>query len=233
MKKEAKNKFGVKDIAQLANVSIGTVDRVLHNRGEVSLTTKNAILKIIDEHGYTPNLIAKSLSSKKNYTISILIPDYKNDNPYWEKPLKGINIAEAELRNYNFNVKIFSFNLDNENSFRNSAREILESNFDGLVFAPIFYEASLEIINRCNKDNIPYVFFDVSIDDSKSLAFYGQNAYMSGYLAGKLMSYALDDSTEVLILKGKNISSSGHHLDKREQGFRAFFLQLKIIRLLI
>jgi LacI family transcriptional regulator len=95
------------------------------------------------------------------------------------------------------------------------------------VFAPIFYDVSLEIIDKCNKENIPYVFFDVSIDDSKSLAFYGQNAYMSGYLAGKLMSYALDDSNEVLILKGKNITSSGHHLDKREQGFRAFFSSIE------
>ena len=55
----------IKDIASLANVSIGTVDRVLHNRGEVNPDTRNRVMSFIEELGYTPNLIAKSLALKK------------------------------------------------------------------------------------------------------------------------------------------------------------------------
>ena len=48
---ESSNKIRIKDIAQLANISPGTIDRVLHNRGEVKEETRNKILKIIDELG--------------------------------------------------------------------------------------------------------------------------------------------------------------------------------------
>ena len=75
------NKIRIKDIAQKANVSVGTVDRVLHNRGEVAKKTRVQILKIIKELGYTPNILAKSLASRKLYRIAVLVPDSDNDYP--------------------------------------------------------------------------------------------------------------------------------------------------------
>ena len=53
------------DIAKKAGVSIGTVDRVLHQRGEVSEETREKILKIIREFDYRPNILASTLASKK------------------------------------------------------------------------------------------------------------------------------------------------------------------------
>ena len=63
----------IKDIALKAGVSIGTVDRVLHKRGEVSDGTKVKIQKIIDELDYRPNLLASSLASKKSVLIACLL----------------------------------------------------------------------------------------------------------------------------------------------------------------
>jgi LacI family transcriptional regulator len=88
-----KDKTRIKDIAKMANVSVGTVDRVLHNRGEVSLETRKQVMSIVDQLGYTPNLIAKSLALKKNHEIAVLIPSSANDNPYWDMPLSGIKQA--------------------------------------------------------------------------------------------------------------------------------------------
>ena len=53
----------IKDIAKMAGVSEGTVDRVLHNRGEVSEKSKEAVLKVLEEIQYSPNLLARSLAS--------------------------------------------------------------------------------------------------------------------------------------------------------------------------
>ena len=94
-------KIGVKDIAAKAEVSIGTVDRVLHNRGEVKEETRKRVMDIVIELGYKPNLLAKSLSSKKTTRIAIIIPDSSDNNPYWEKPIQGIKMAAEELENYN------------------------------------------------------------------------------------------------------------------------------------
>ena len=52
----------IKDIAIRAGVSAGTVDRVLHNRGEVKSKTKELILKIAKELDYKPNVAAQKLS---------------------------------------------------------------------------------------------------------------------------------------------------------------------------
>jgi len=225
--KEQKNRIGIKDIAERANVSIGTVDRVMHNRGEVAKATRNEVLRIIKELGYTPNILAKSLSSKKKYIIAILIPDYKHNNPYWEKPLAGIFNAGQEIKNYNFELAVFTFKYGNEDSFKEKAREIFQLNPSGLIFAPVMYNASLKLIKKCETLNIPYVFFDVDIEQCNNLAYFGQDSVQSGYVAARLMDYGLDPGAEVIILKLVNKSASTYHLGLRENGFRSFFKKFK------
>ena len=60
----------INDVAKAAGVSKGTVDRVLHNRGEVSKKSKEKVLRVIEELGYKPNLYASMLASQKKHTIS-------------------------------------------------------------------------------------------------------------------------------------------------------------------
>ncbi|MCR4939516.1 MAG: LacI family DNA-binding transcriptional regulator, partial [Treponemataceae bacterium] len=62
------------EIAAYANVSTGTVDRVLHNRKGVSEKTKKRIQEIIDRYGYQPNPIASQLKNKKVFVIGVLMP---------------------------------------------------------------------------------------------------------------------------------------------------------------
>ena len=71
----------VKQIAELANVSRGTVDRVLNNRSGVSEATRQKVLKIAKELHYEPNFLAKALVSKKeSLKIGVILtPDY---NPF-------------------------------------------------------------------------------------------------------------------------------------------------------
>ena len=61
--------YTIKDIAQMAGVSAGTVDRVLHNRGDVSQKSKEKVQKVLDEINYQPNVFAIGLAAKKKYTI--------------------------------------------------------------------------------------------------------------------------------------------------------------------
>ena len=57
--------YRIKDIASMAGVSAGTVDRVLHNRGRVSEEALKKVKKALKKIDYQPNLIARSLASKK------------------------------------------------------------------------------------------------------------------------------------------------------------------------
>ena len=52
---------GIKEIAEALGISIGTVDRALHDRRGVSLKTKAKVQKMADQLGYKPNLAAQAL----------------------------------------------------------------------------------------------------------------------------------------------------------------------------
>jgi LacI family transcriptional regulator len=83
-------KARIKDIAKLAGVSIGTIDRVLHNRGEVAENTKLRVQKILKETNYSPNFMAQVLKSKKRYHLVSLLPAPSADNPFWQKHPQGM-----------------------------------------------------------------------------------------------------------------------------------------------
>src|ERR1700674_1219208 len=71
----AKERSGIHLIAELANVSIGTVDRALHGRGGIKESTRERILQIARQISYTPNLAARALSaSKASFRIGVCIP---------------------------------------------------------------------------------------------------------------------------------------------------------------
>ena len=114
---EENKKIRIKDIAELAGVSVGTVDRVLHERGEVSKETKKKVLEIIKKLDYKPNLFARTLALKRSVKINALLPDFKKENLYWEAPYKGILKALDELKNFNTEIQIFHFNQFNRATF--------------------------------------------------------------------------------------------------------------------
>jgi LacI family transcriptional regulator len=217
------NKTRIKDIAAKANVSVGTVDRVLHNRREVAEETRLFVLSIIKKMGYTPNIIAKSLASKKKYKIAVLIPGSIYDNPYWEKPLNGIRQAINEVKDYNTEVNIFNFDLNNEFTFIAEYKKLFKSKPDGLIFSPSFTETSLKIIEKSENAGIPYMFIDINLDDKDNLAYFGQDAYQSGYLAAKLMDFGIIDHSVILMLKQVQTGAISQHMVKREEGFLSYF----------
>ena len=64
----------IKDIARMAGVSAGTVDRILHNRGNVSASSRAAVEKVLAEVDYKYNIHASAISRRKEYKIDIVIP---------------------------------------------------------------------------------------------------------------------------------------------------------------
>jgi LacI family transcriptional regulator len=223
LKKETALKIGIKDIAKQANVSIGTVDCVLHNRSVVAKSTREQVLNISEESGCFPDLLAKSLSSKTKYTISVLVPNPES-NAYWEKPLAGIKTAAAEIKKFNFEISLDTFDNNSENSFIEKANQILGSNPSGFIFPPVFYESSLKVIEKCDQLELPYVFVDVFIGNCKNLAYFGENPVQSGYLAARLMSLSMNQViSHIYIVKPLNPLAPVYHLNLRENGFESYF----------
>lgn len=223
-----KRKIRIKDIAELANVSVGTVDRVLHNRGNVNEEKWDNVMKIINELSYTPNILAKSLASKKIIRIAVLIPEpYNINNPYWEKPLEGINQAIQELSDYNVEIQIFRFKTTDENSFLYQTDIILRNKYDGIIFAPAFHKLSLTFLDKCYEEKITVIFIDSTIEGVDVKSYFGQNAMNSGYLAAKLMSFRVQKNAKILILNMADKMAITRHLKNREKGFLNFINNLE------
>jgi LacI family transcriptional regulator len=216
----------LKDIAKLANVSVGTVDRVIHKRGEVSADSYNKIMAIVEKTGYTPNLLARTLGSNKIFRIAAVIPNPEQDE-YWKFSSDGILKAEKDWVQYSIQVKTHPFDLYNKATFVKSAKAAIRSKPDGLLLAPIFRNEALDVIEMCKKENIPYVLFNNNLPETKPLTFVGQDLYESGQLGAELLSISQKESGTYAILHIYDDISNSTHLSEKEKGFRDYFKHMK------
>ncbi|OFY46819.1 MAG: hypothetical protein A2X22_04900 [Bacteroidetes bacterium GWF2_49_14] len=216
------HRIRIKDIALQAGVSTGTVDRVLHNRGEVSQATRDKILSLIQESDYTPNLAAKSLANRNPYRIAVLIPEGDVTNPYWKMPLRGIRRAAREIRDYNTGIEIYRFDMDSRSSFQTRLTEVLKSNPAGVVLAPVFQDQAAEFLKQLNDKGIPCVLIDSRLRKSNYLSAFGQDALKSGFLAARLMCFGIRPGSSILLLKLARPDGIIHHLSRRAKGFSGY-----------
>lgn len=213
---------GVREIARRANVSIATVDRVIHNRSGVSLKTKEKIEAIIKEMNYKPNLLARRLASKKAFRFAVLIPKESPETEYWRAPLQGIKNAWSEVQLYGVEVSFFLFDLNNRETFVDQAVAILKEQFEGVIVAPSFMSEALDFFYKCEQKKIKCVFINSDINHVQPLAYVGPDLFQSGRLAGNLISHLVPAKAKVLILNISKELDAEHHLLKKVAGFKSF-----------
>lgn len=216
----------VKEIARLAGVSIGTVDRVLHDRGEVSAGTKAKIHSIIATLGYEPNILARQLAHNRTYTFRAVLPQADQDSGYWSLCLAGIHRAGRDLAPYGTKVRVDAFDRYDRAAYRALLKDIVADPCDGLLIAPVLPEDLAPALRRLANARtgkpgraVPYVFFDCDAEGMNPVAAIGQNALRAGHLAGRMMT---------LLAKGPGalVAVSAHagdrHIGQRIEGFETF-----------
>ena len=105
-----------KQIAELAGVSRGTVDRVLNNRGSVNANTAARVREIAEKLNYKPNKAGLMLAAqKKNLKIGVIL--FPDSNPFFSEVLEGVNAKAKELSAYNFTVLIRQVPFDETEQF--------------------------------------------------------------------------------------------------------------------
>lgn len=219
----AKQKFRIKDIAKQAGVSAGTVDRVLHNRGEVAEATREKILNIVKEHNYHPNLIARALTSKKHCVFASLLPTATSQDSFWVRPLQGILKAVDELEQFQIELEQYFFDQFDVEDFKNKANEILLLCPEGVILSPFFKNESLAFTRQLEEKGIPYVYVDSYIEETNFLAFVGEDGFQGGRVAAHLIDHGLDSSNDILIINMAKEIENVHHLNQRNLGFLSYF----------
>jgi LacI family transcriptional regulator len=213
----------LKDIAKEAGVSIGTVDRVLHARGEVAEATKNKILELAEEMHYKPNILARALTSKRSYNVVALLPRAGEVDIYWESHVAGIKAQTQTLEAYAFRVTIIDFDLYSETDFQQQTQKVLDLHPDGVIFAPIFKKESIAFCETLDAILIPYIFIDTYIEDTNCKYFIGEDAFQGGRVAASVIDFGLDISKDILVVNIAKDMENIQHLTSRNRGFVSYF----------
>ncbi|MFK5972497.1 MAG: LacI family DNA-binding transcriptional regulator [Flavobacteriaceae bacterium] len=213
-------KYTIKDIARLAGVSKGTVDRVLHNRGKVSKRASEKVERILKEIDYQPNPIAQNLKNNKVYRISVLMPS-ANDDPYWAPAHYGIQKAAKEFKPFGIIVEEFFYYPYDETSFHEKSMKALDPAPDALLMVPFFQKEAGLIFEKCQKLNIPVALFDNYIKSLKGKVFIGQDMYQSGRVAASLVDKIIDFKARIAIVH----INMEPHMELKEKGFIHYFEQ--------
>ncbi len=214
----------IKDIAEEAKVSEGTVDRVLHNRGGVSSKTEARIKKILETRNFSINPIASALAMKHKHTVAVLMPEYGETDAFWKLPHLGVLKASEEIKNIGINVVNFKFDQYDKQSYIESFNELLKMKPTAVLFVPMFLEETKQMVKQLENLNITYVFLNIDIEGFNNKSYIGQDSYSAGYLAGKLMHLCLPEASAFLIIQSKNSVSDNNAISKRITGFHNYFM---------
>jgi len=176
----------IKDIAARAGTSVGTVDRILHNRGRFSAETAERVMRIVGEVNYTPNAMARHLSRSRTIRIGVVLPDPSQDSGYWGLLLAGVRRAERELAPFSCLFEYFHFDRYRLGSMRELARELAARRVNALVMAPLQPEPARDLVSSFDQA-LPVVFVDTNIAECRRTSYIGQDSYRSGQIAARLM----------------------------------------------
>lgn len=218
----------IKDIAKEANVSEGTVDRVIHNRGGVSKKTQAKIKKILEYHNFSVNPVASALAMKNKHIIAALIPEHNDSDLFWKSPYLGILKGAEDVKSFGIQVNNFTFNQYDANSYLNTFHELLETKPTAVIMVPNFSKETKQIVSKLETLNIPYLFLNIDIKGFKNKAFVGQDSYMAGYIAGKLMNLSIPKPSTFLIIQARHNITKNNAVSNRIKGFNDYFLKNKL-----
>lgn len=217
----------VTEIAEIAGVSTGTVDRVIHNRGRVSEETREKINKIISENGFSPDPIARFLKKKSDFKIGVLIPAISEESGYWKAIYDGIlDACVNDYAAFGFQLELFGFKRPDAASLKSQFKKMIKAGCSAYIIAPIMQEEIMFLLSQ-EKLTAPYCFIDSPLPGALPITTIAQNPFKAGFMAGKLTRLCSARSGTFAVIKP---FSESYNLNERARGFASYFLQTKDCR---
>lgn len=192
----------IKEIAAMAGVSRGTVDRVLNHRGSVNPSTAEKIERIAKELDYRPNVAGLVLAAqKRRLKLGVIL--FSPENPFYIDVLAGVNDKAEELSGYNCSVlvKEISFGVEEQLA---AIDELVAEEVNGIALAPYNDERIRRRINELFDLGIPVVTMNTDIENSRRIAYVGSNYTKSGATAAGLMHLMTHGQIHIGIVTGSS-----------------------------
>ncbi|MBB5316937.1 LacI family DNA-binding transcriptional regulator [Tunturibacter empetritectus] len=191
---------GIKDIAQALGISIGTVDRALHERTGVSPKTKARVLQIAEQLGYKPNLAAQALKLNRRIEIAAVLP--KQISHFFDPLRAGIRAAAEATVGLHVKVTFYEYQRLGQGDV-----ELLEARlkdkYDGIIFTPGNPRKLDPVIRRLTAHGTAMLCVASDAPGSDRIGLVSAHAYTSGALAAELLAHKLYRKTNVATITGE------------------------------
>lgn len=179
------------DVARVAGVSTATVSRCLNERKKVSPRTRDRVMKVVNELGYTPNFNARAMAAKRTNTIGAIIPTMEN-----AIFARGLQAFQETLHGAGYNLLVSSSAYQPEFEAE-QIRALVARGADGLLL--IGYERETEIYEYLEKRGIPTILAWASRPESAHASVGFDNCAAMRGLADKVLSMG---HTRIAVISG-------------------------------
>lgn len=155
---ENQKKITIADVADALGVSKTTVSRAISGKGRIGKETRERVLQYIEEHDYTPNVIARGLAKSKTFNIALVMPGNYNflDSSFLQKCMLGISEAAA-MEDYDMIVSMIK-----EDDITRLERLVMNNKVDGIILGRTL-EKDLPA-EYLKKKNVPFVVIGTSTE---------------------------------------------------------------------
>jgi LacI family transcriptional regulator, galactose operon repressor len=164
------------DIARDLQVSVVTVSKVLRNKGKISAATRKRVLKRAKQLNYQTNWIARSLVTRRTYTLGLLLPDFTHS--FFAEIAKAV--ADS-VRPHGYHV-ITSYFEEDPAIERDEASALIARQVDGLIIASAQSPKHFELFETIRKREVPFVLIDRPIAGVRA-SFVGSDNEAIGCMA--------------------------------------------------
>ncbi len=215
-------KIRIKDIAERAGVSVGTVDRVLHERPNVSPKSLEKVKMALEEMDYKPNMYASALAYNKSYNFYCILPKHESE-AYWAEVEEGVIAGCDRRRDFRVSYKVMYYNRFSTETFSKTMKECLSQKLDGVIVVPSELEVTRRYTDLMHAKQIPFILLDSYMPDLKPLSFFGQDSFSSGYFAARMLMMLAPGETDIMLMKQmRNGKVASKQQENRETGFRHY-----------
>lgn len=176
----------MKDIAQAAGVSVGTVDRALHNRGRISPDVKQQILTIAKQMNYQKNFASQSLAARKqSYKVAVVLHILKND--FFTEILSGVQTAKKDLSAFGVDIDIYPCNNFAPQHQLQLIDKAIGNGADAIALVPIDDSCIKQKMKELHDQDFPVVFLASFLEDTPCLSSIRCDYVQAGKIAAGLI----------------------------------------------
>ena len=190
----------IKDIAEALGVSIGTVDRALHGRTDVSPTTRARVLKKAEQIGYQPNIAARSLKLNRRLRIGVYLP--REIASFFDPLRSGVRAAASAPTGVNVELVFRTFPRLDEGDLALFTADA-DQKFDGIIVAPGNPDHIGSTLNALARRKIPVICVASDAPRSERLASVTADAHASGAIAAEIFSRTIQKTGHLATITGE------------------------------